>query len=530
MSTLYLRLVATIGYRRPHRSKVETLAALSGITAGALPALLAVTTTLLLLAWEVPAKAGTGERKDVAAVTRPTDVFSRPEPYERRPGGAATVFKAANRDAFSHPSANMPFERKLSFRVGNGIFRKVWVSAPSSTAASDGIGPLFNARSCQRCHLKDGRGHPPAVGERPESMILRLSIPPRDIADRSALQDYRKAVITEPTYGGQLQNFSVPGVPAEGEMTVTYRETQVSLADGDSALLRVPNYAVEDQQYGPLHPDTMLSPRVAPPIIGMGLLEAIPNTDILAAADPDDRDGDGISGRPNWVWSDEHGTVMLGRFGWKAGQPTVTQQAASAFRGDIGISTSLYSIHHGDCTPAQRICRDAPHGGTDGADGAEASAEMFDLLLFYSRNLGVPARRDIADAQVLEGKRLFYESNCIGCHTPKFVTRRDAIGREQSYQLIWPYTDLLLHDMGEGLADDRAEGEATGREWRTPPLWGIGLTEAVNGHTLFLHDGRARNLLEAILWHGGEAEAARQRVVNMTRQERAALLAFLNSL
>ena len=361
-------------------------------------------------------------------------------------------------------------------------------------------------------------------------MILRLSIPPRDGADRKALREHRKTVIAEPTYGGQLQNFSVQGVRAEGEMTITYRESPIVLSDGETVSLRVPEYRIAGLHYGPLHPDTMMSPRVAPQMIGMGLLEAIAEADILAGADPHDRDRDGISGRPNRIWSDEHAMVMLGRFGWKAGQPTIAQQAASAFRGDIGIATPLYPRPYGDCTPAQHDCRAAPHGSAPAMAGAEASAEMLDLLVFYSRNLGVPARRDIDDTQVLEGKRLFYEANCTGCHTPKFVTRRASIGREQSFQLIWPYSDLLLHDMGEGLADDRPEGEATGREWRTPPLWGIGLTEAVSGHTMFLHDGRARSLLEAVLWHGGEAEAAKQRVVDMTRQERAALLAFLRSL
>ena len=314
-------------------------------------------------------------------------------------------------------------------------------------------------------------------------------------------------------------------------MTIAYRERPVTLADGESASLREPVYGITGLGYGPLHPDTMLSPRVTPPIIGMGLLEAVPEEDILAGADPDDADGDGISGRPNRVWSDEHRKPMLGRFGWKAAQPTVAQQAAGAFRGDIGISTPLYTEPYGDCTEAQQPCRTAPHGGaSDPEYGAEATAQMFDLLVFYSRNLAVPARRNLRDPQVLEGKRLFYEADCIACHRPKFVTRRDSIGKEQSFQLIWPYTDLLLHDMGEGLADNRPEGEAGGREWRTPPLWGIGLTKTVNGHTLFLHDGRARNLLEAILWHGGEAEAAKQRVVAMTRAERTALLAFLNSL
>ena len=491
-------------------------------------ALLTVTTVAAALA---SAGRSDRDRERVAAVTRSTADFSRPERYERRPGGAATVFKPLNRDVFSHPSANMPFDRQLDFRVGNGVFKKVWVSSPSSTTSSDGLGPLFNARACQRCHLKDGRGRPPAPGERAESMFLRLSVPRPDAEGSAPRDGYPRAGVPEPTYGEQLQNFSVRGVPAEGEMTIAYRERRVALADGETASLRVPAYGVTGLRYGPLHPRAMLSPRVTPPIIGMGLLEAVPEEDILAGADPDDADGDGISGRPNRVWSDEHRKPMLGRFGWKAGQPTVAQQAAGAFRGDIGISTPLYPDPHGDCTEAQRACRNAPHGGaSDPRHGAEATAKMFDFLVFYSRNLAVPARRNLDHAQVLRGKRLFYESNCIGCHRPKFVTRRDSIGKEQSFQLIWPYTDLLLHDMGEGLADGRPEGAAGGREWRTPPLWGIGLTETVNGHTLFLHDGRARNLLEAILWHGGEAEASRQRVAAMTRAERAALLAFLNSL
>ena len=271
-----------------------------------------------------------------------------------------------------------------------------------------------------------------------------------------------------------------------------------------------------------------MSPRVAPPMIGAGLLEAVPDRDILARADPEDSDGDGISGRPNRVWSEEHGKAMLGRFGWKAGQPTLIQQAAAAFRGDIGISTPLFPLPYGDCTETQPACLDAPHGND--ANGVEAGDALFDVLMFYVRNLAVPARRKPEHPLVLQGKRLFYEAGCTGCHTPKFVTRRASIGAEQSFQLIWPYTDLLLHDMGPGLADNRPEGEATGREWRTPPLWGIGLTEVVNGHRFFLHDGRARGLLEAVLWHGGEAEAAKERVVDMTEEEREALLAFLRSL
>ena len=468
------------------------------------------------------------EQARIAAVTRPTTDFSRPERYETHSGGATTSFKATNRDAFSHSSANMSFERELDFKVGNGIFKKIWVSAPSSTTASDGLGPLFNARACQRCHLKDGRGQPPS---RPEesavSMFLRLSIPPQTDAQREALASGKMAVIPEPTYGEQLQNFSIQGHKAEGQMQIDYQDRPVTLADGTVVNLREPHYRIDNPGYGPLHPDTMLSPRVAPPMIGVGLLEAIPEAAIEAGDDPDDDDSDGISGKANRVWSAEHQQVMLGRFGWKAGQPTIAQQSAGAFRGDMGISSPLNPDYGGDCTHAQAGCLEAPHGGDP---DTEISQSMLDLVTFYSRNLAVPARRDIDDPQVLAGKKLFYQSGCTGCHTPKFVTRRDSLGAEQSFQLIWPYSDLLLHDMGEGLADHRPEAQADGREWRTAPLWGIGLTETVNGHSYFLHDGRARNLLEAVLWHGGEAGASRQQVIEMSKPEREALLAFLESL
>jgi len=293
--------------------------------------------------------------------------------------------------------------------------------------------------------------------------------------------------------------------------------------------LRKPAYSVANLNYGPMHPQAMLSPRIASPMIGLGLLEAIPEEDILAWADPEDKDGDGISGRPNLVWDSVKGGLSLGRFGWKAGQPTVRQQSANAFAGDIGLSTPMVAASSGDCTPAQKTCRDAPTGD-DADEGTEVTQQMMDLVTFYARNLGVPARRDVDAPKVLRGKQMFYESGCTSCHRPKFVTARDFDGEEQAFQLIWPYSDLLLHDMGEELADNRPEAKADGQEWRTAPLWGIGLTETVSGHTYFLHDGRARNLLEAILWHGGEAEAAKQKVVEMDKADREALLAFLNSL
>ncbi|SFP82158.1 di-heme oxidoreductase family protein [Tranquillimonas alkanivorans] len=477
------------------------------------------------------------ESARIARIVQPASDLTAAEPFEANPAGAATVRARSDADAFSLPSGNIPFERELDFKVGNGLFRKLWVSSPSSTRASDGLGPLYNARSCQRCHLKDGRGHPPeGPDDDATSMFLRLSVPAAPDQEMSeieafllSIEDATPRTRPEPTYGGQLQDFAVQGHAAEGKLGVTYEEVEVELSDGETATLREPTYTVENQGYGPLHPDTMLSPRVAPPMIGLGLLEAVPAADILAHADPDDADGDGISGKAQIVWSFEHDRPMLGRFGWKAGAPTIREQSASAFAGDIGISNPIFTAPGGDCTDAQAGCLSAPHGD-DEVRGQEIDAEGLDLVTFYSRNLGVPARRDIEDREVLRGKQVFYDTGCASCHTPKFVTHRLEDQPEQSFQLIWPYTDMLLHDMGEGLADHRPEGRATGREWRTAPLWGIGLTEQVNGHTYFLHDGRARSLLEAVLWHGGEAQEARDRVVGMPKPDRDALIRFLESL
>lgn len=502
--------------------RLSLLLALAAIV-GAVPVMLAVA--------PAPAKDPTrtaAERVRIARVTALATDFSKPEAYELRPGGATTTFASVTADVFSQASANIRFDKELDFKVGNGIFKKLWVSAPSSTKSSDGLGPLFNARSCQRCHLKDGRGHLPGPGEAAVSFFLRLSIPAETEAHRDLLKRRRVAVIAEPTYGTQLQNFSVQGIFAEGQPTVRYTDKPVTLKGGQVVVLRQPTYGVTGLRYGPLHPRTRLSPRLTPQMIGVGLLEAILEEDILALADPDDRNGDGISGKPNYVWSVEAGRPMLGRFGWKAGQPSIREQVASAFLGDIGISTPIHPRPWGDCTAKETACRKAPHGG--GRTGIEATKQMLDLVTFYSRNLAVPARRKVGDPTVLRGKKAFYAAGCAACHRPKFVTRRDSIGPEQSFQLIWPYTDMLLHDMGPGLADGAREGLASGREWRTAPLWGIGLARIVNPRTSFLHDGRARTLLEAVLWHGGEGEKSKQAVVDMDPADREALIAFLRSL
>ena len=450
--------------------------------------------------------------------------FTQAEPGEARSGGSATVRKT-DQNAFSLPSANLPPSRRVDFSVGNSFFRSPWVIAPSTTTARDGLGPLFNTNACQNCHIKDGRGHPPAPdAPNAVSMLVRLSIPD-DPAYAKVIE--RLGVVPEPVYGGQFQDMSVPGVVPEGKVRVDYTAVPVRFKDGSEIELRKPTLQITQLGYGPMHPDTRFSARIAPPMIGLGLLEAIPDEAILANAEAQAREKNGIAGRPNRVWDDAQQKTVLGRFGWKAGQPNLNQQNVHAFSGDMGLTTSLSPVD--DCTEAQTACKQAPNG--NGPDGEpEVSDNILRLVLFYSRNLAVPARRDVGTPQVLAGKNLFFQAGCQSCHTPKYTTAANAAEPELANQVIRPYSDLLLHDMGDGLADNRTEFQASGRDWRTPPLWGIGLTQTVNGHTRFLHDGRARNLLEAVLWHGGEAQAAQQQVLSFNAEQRAALLAFLNSL
>ena len=392
----------------------------------------------------------------------PTVSFERPEPGEFRPGGGATSNQVTlNRNSFSQASGNLDFKREFDFKIGNGLFRKLWVSAPASTEASDGLGPLHNARACQRCHLRDGRGHPPSANW-PEddaiSMLMRLSVPPQSAADRALLASRKAGVIAEPTYGGQLQDFAVQGHLAEGRIHIIYEDVPVELADGSpSWCCASQTTASPISAMGRLHEDVMLSPRVANPMIGLGT------------------SGGDCGRRTFWPWpirktsmgmafragptgcgAKSFQKAMLGRFGWKAGMPTVREQSAAAFAGDIGLSTTLLPAGSGDCTAAQALCMNVPNGNTPRLDNVEVSDTMLDLVTFYSSNLAVPERRDADDPQVLTGKALFYGAGCTSCHRPKFVTARDGVQPELAGQLIWPYTDMLLHDMGEGLADDRA--------------------------------------------------------------------------
>ena len=428
-------------------------------------------------------------------------------------GGDTTVFDVTG-NAFSLSARNMSFDRRQRFVVGNSFFNKNWVVAGNSTTGRDGLGPTFNARSCSTCHRKDGRGRPPAPGEDFGGLLLRLSLPGAGP---------HGGPLAAGAYGDQLQSQAIADVPVEGTPRVRYSERPGSFADGSTYSLRVPSYTIEAPTLGPLPDGLLISPRVAPVMIGMGLLAAIPEADLLALADPEDRDGDGVSGRANRVWDVQAGALALGRFGWKANQPSVRQQTAGAFLGDMGITSSLFAAQN--CPEGQTACNAAPPGGTP-----EIDDDLLADVVLYSSTLAVPARRDVEAPATRRGEQLFLAAACDACHTPRHRTADDDPLIEAAGQTIFPYTDLLLHDMGPELADHRPDYAADGNEWRTPPLWGIGLVETVNGHTDFLHDGRARSLLEAVLWHGGEAESSRDAVLALSAEERADLVAFLASL
>ena len=431
--------------------------------------------------------------------------------YDQLLGGETTAF-STGRNAFDLSARNLNNAERRTFEVGDSFFTQNWVSAPASTDARDGLGPTFNAQSCSSCHADDGRAKPPSDDQDPErGLVLRLSVLGID------------ETVPEPNYGGQLQDRSINQIPAEGRIVIRYQIINGEYPDGTPYSLRAPIYSIEDLAFGPIHPDTMLSPRIAPAVFGTGLLEAIPESTILASQDPNDQDDDGISGRANMVLNVRENTFQLGRFGWKASHPTLEQQIASAFRNDIGITSTILSQNN--CPEIQNECAAAPDGGNP-----EVPDDILDRGTFYIQTLAVPAMRNIDDSEVKQGARLFVTSGCAQCHTPMHVTSQSHPIEPLSGQTIFPYTDLLLHDMGEGLADNRPDGSASGREWRTAPLWGIGLIETVNGHTMLLHDGRARNIEEAILWHGGEAEKSRNIFMQLSIEDRKALIKFLRSL
>ncbi|MBP6829093.1 MAG: c-type cytochrome [Saprospiraceae bacterium] len=427
---------------------------------------------------------------------------------EYNAGGATTVF-GEHSQVFQQPASNLTAQEVDEHFKADANFEAIFVTAPATIQG--GLGPLFNQTSCSGCHIRNGRAvFPASPADDPGGLLFRLSLPGEGSLGES---------LEVPGFGGQLQTKSVFGKQPEGRVSVQFIEELVQFVDGEKVALRKPVFVFNDL-YAAFPANGLISPRIAPPVFGLGLLEAIPETAVLAHADENDADGDGISGKPNYVWNVATQSKGLGRFGWKAGQPTLLQQTAAAYNGDMGVTTTMFQQEN--CT-GQPQCDDL-------ADDPEVDLETLKSTAFYTQSLAVPAARNLDDPDVQRGKKIFTKVKCGACHTPSFTTGAHPEYDFLSGQLIFPFTDLLLHDMGEGLADNRPDHRADGREWRTPPLWGIGLTQTVSGHTNFLHDGRARNLTEAILWHGGEAESARQRVLQLSAGERNALLAYLQSL
>lgn len=438
------------------------------------------------------------------------------EPGEWLPGGDTTNTLLSGSNAFIRPAENISEANQPLFYSGNSFFNQAWVAAPASTGHRDGLGPFFNARACSTCHFKDGRGAPPEAGAEFESMLLRVGLPERG---------EHGAAVPDPVYGDQIQPFALPGLVAEGLPRIDYEEISGTYEDGEVFSLLKPTYRIEQLGFGPLAEGAVISPRVAPAMLGLGLLEAIPEDRLAALADPEDRDGDGVRGRINRVWDVEAQALVAGRFGWKAEQPTVRQQVAGAFLGDMGLSTPIFTSLV--CTDVQTECVAQPSGAEPGA--AEVEEATLHRVAVYSSLVAVPVRLGYADADVLRGKALFSEIGCAACHVPSHVTGTHALA-EVAQQTIWPYTDLLLHDLGEDLSDRRPSFEAEGVDWRTPPLWGLGRVPAVNRHDRLLHDGRARGVAEAILWHGGEAKPARDAFAALSAAQRADLVHFVESL
>ena len=425
--------------------------------------------------------------------------------------------------AFSEPISVLSYKQHQRFMRGRQHFNQNWVVFPS-LGGDWGLGPTFITDRCSGCHIGGGRGTVPASpDEQLMAVLVRLSIPGVD--DNGGPKPH-------PNYGDQIQNQGLMGqhkdstflgerVRQEADVYIDWELVETSFDDGDKIILRKPKLRIENLNFGPLEPEVMYSLRFAQPVFGLGLLEAIPESDILALAER--QKAEGFNGRPNYVWDGINEKVSLGRFGWKANQPSIKQQIAAAFNGDIGVTSSL--IEHENCPPVQADCAAQPPG-----NNPELIDLNWDELVFWTQALAVPARRNVNDADFLRGENVFVEAKCAVCHVPELRAKKIEALPQTEGQLIRAYTDMLLHDMGEQLADHRPEFKAGGRDWRTQPLWGIGLSETVSGPLAMLHDGRARTVAEAIMWHGGEAKVSREAFRSMPKADRDALVKFVESI
>ncbi|RBP79022.1 hypothetical protein EBI01_16400 [Marinomonas rhizomae] len=429
---------------------------------------------------------------------------------------------------YSSPLPGIKIEEKFDFYIGEGVFQKFWVPAPSSTTASDGLGPLFNTRSCNNCHVNNGRGHAP------EANVSGVSVPSFLIRLGKSYPAYNNKTnkiyphIGDKRYGHQLQGQSSPGISPEGDYYLTYSTKIETLKDGTKIELRKPNLHWNTLHYGDFESSTGFSMLVSPALVGMGLLDNIPDKTIISAADPDDKNKDGISGRVSWVFSGKERAI--GRFGYKASATSVSAQNQSAFNTDLGLSTPLNTNPSGDCTEFQHDCMQSPNGNSPHLDHLEVDKQQARLVDLFVSLSSPPAMRNLTSSTFLEGKRLFEDGSCASCHTPKMKTGSHSNFAALNNRTFYPFTDMLLHDMGPELASGFPSFSASPSEWRTAPLWGIGLSEKTSGRVSFLHDGRAQTIEEAILWHGGEAKRSQKYYKNLNKEQRKKLIYFLESL
>ncbi len=435
-------------------------------------------------------------------------------------------------EVYKQPVPGLSAKDKLRFNKGEKVFTNFWIavnnpviplvwdlSQTGPAGGEWGLGPMFMATNCAGCHLNAGRGRAlDTSGLRVFQQLVRLSIPG---------QGPHGEPMPDPHYGNDIQSFDMvtrkdPEARAgEAEVFIDWVTSSFTFPDGELLDLRRPSVRIENMNFGPFADGIMMSVRNTQAILGMGYLEAVSEKGILKLAEK--QKAMGLNGRPNYVRDDINKKTVLGRFGWKANQPSIKQQIAAAFLADVGVTSAVYPEQ--SCTPVQKECLAALKG-----DKPELRPELWESLTFWSQSLDVPAQRNRDTPEFKTGEKLFESAGCSGCHVPEMRTGKYPAVPQIANKLIRPYTDLLLHDMGPDLADGRPDFKASGSDWRTPPLWGVGLSMQVNASNSFLHDGRARNLLEAIVWHGGEAKSARDKFVNFTKQQRDELLFFLSSI
>ncbi|MNJ92711.1 Cytochrome c [compost metagenome] len=469
-------------------------------------------------------------------------------------GGDATIMiKGESIRAYRNPAPNLSEEEVRRHLTGDALFEKNFSDDPSRY--DYGLGPVFNNTNCNACHSKDGRGALPVMPRgqewvqlrQNESLFLRISIESAASQHpKSALNNWG-APVAVPGFSDQLFHLGSMGVrddlPGVGQAQVwmSYEKSTFTYPDGTEVELRKPIFKITepyDQYFDSvtgqvrsrlLEKDVKTSPRMGTVMVGLALLEAIKEEDIRALA-ARDLSAEGVKGQVNMVFdiqkalANDPYPVSMGRFGLKNNTPSVFHQSLGALRGDIGVTNYAFPKESIAGTPLfEDFVKD------QSPKPLEASNQVADDLVFYSQTLAVPSRRNVTEAEVIRGGEIFHQTSCTTCHQPSFTTGPHAISAFAN-QKIYPYTDMLLHDMGDGLADGRQDFDANGRQWKTRPLWGIGQTQTVNPRAGFLHDGRARTLEEAILWHGGEAEYSKNKFVALPEADRGALIRFIRSL